>query len=152
MQKRSRKAPKRKKAAHQKANPREHRSEEAAFNTEPLMPTRLMSEEEKHELIRAHAAKRPSRRGLGIGYYTAIIMSCLVVAGGWLLTLDENFGLGKAGSPDPALQTVRESVDSFKNNAAVKLPEVKKDIEKAKTQIDAAQGLVNGTSTENHQE
>lgn len=159
MKKRSRKAPKRKKHGHaqhkKKSASHHHEAKESHFDTAPNMETRIMSEEEKRELIRAHAENRHGRKKLGLGYYTAICLSCVVVGSGWILTLEENFGLKAPVGDDPAIESIQDSVESFKRNAAIRIPEAKKDFEQAQTQIKAyqeEQTLTNSTSTDEHQE
>ncbi len=153
MTKRARKAPKRKTSATHKKRARKHHARKPAdtFNTAPEMQTRIITDDEKHELIRAHAETRQSHKSLGVGYYTAIVTCCLVVAGGWLMTLQENFGLKVATTPDPAVQTVKEGFASFKNTAAIRFPEVKKDFEETKEKLgnkeQVANGLVHGAAT-----
>lgn len=56
----------------------------------------MLTDEAKRELILAHAAARSkTARDWGIGYTVAIAASCLVVFGGWWLTLDRSLGVAK---------------------------------------------------------
>ena len=51
----------------------------------------VFSEDEKRELIMAHADARKGReQGMGLGHYIAIVAGCLLVVGGWWLTLERN--------------------------------------------------------------
>lgn len=156
MVKRTRKAPKRKAGGAHKKHANAHHTHEAdmSFDTAPLMETRILTEDEKHELIRAHAEERSTRKGFGMGYYTAIVMCCLVVGGGWIATLRWNFGLF-SNHQDPAIQTVQESIESFRNNAALRIPEAKKNIQETKELFgrgNAAQAEeINGATTSTKQ-
>ena len=61
---------------------------------------RLLSAEEKHELILAHAEHHRSRsQPWGAGYAVALVASCLVVALGWFTTLDTNLRSGISHEP-----------------------------------------------------
>lgn len=76
--------------------------------------SRILSHEEKHELIRAHADTRhKSPRGYGLGYYIAVAASCLVVATGWLMTLDRGLW-HPVREEDPAIQEIAETAKKLK--------------------------------------
>jgi hypothetical protein len=75
---------------------------------------RVLSGEEKYELIRAHAeARKAHPNKLGLGYYIAIAASCLVVASGWLYTLDRGLWIPPR-EPDPALQELEDTTAELK--------------------------------------
>jgi len=96
--------------------------------------SRILSHEEKHELIRAHADTRHKRpRGYGLGYYIAVAASCLVVATGWLMTLDR--GLWQpVREPNPAIQEITESAKKIKaeiDMTTTKLEQARKQFKNA---------------------
>lgn len=125
----NRKAPKRKSRAKEKGASRAHVLDAFVPSAEPQM--HLMSEDEKHQLIRAHAearADRPKRPGLG--YYVAVGMSCVVVGAGWLMTLDANYGLNRDKKPDAAVEAVKDGIQKFKQEAEVVVPAVTQDVER----------------------
>jgi hypothetical protein len=95
---------------------------------------RILSHEEKHELIRAHAATRHKRpRGYGLGYYVAVAASCLVVATGWMMTLDR--GLWEpVREPDPLMQEFTKNAEQLKTD----LDETNRKLEEARKQFQAA--------------
>ncbi len=152
MTKRTRKAPKRKASGTHKKRANTHHDHDEAVNFDmaPIMDTRILTDGEKHKLIRAHTETRSVRKGFGMGYYTAVIMCCLVVGGGWLATLQWNFGLF-AGHQDPAIQTVQESIESFRNNAALRIPEAEESFKEARAKLghqsEAQNGIVEGVSS-----
>jgi hypothetical protein len=85
-----------------------------AVAPETIPAPRVLSHEEKYELIRAHAEARKARPGrLGLGYYIAIAASCLVVASGWLYTLDRGLWIPPR-EPDPALQELHDTTLELK--------------------------------------
>lgn len=96
--------------------------------------SRILSHEEKHELIRAHADSRHKRpRGYGLGYYIAVAASCLVVATGWIMTLDRGLW-HPAKAPDPAIQELTESAGRIKteiDETAAKLDQARKQFKNA---------------------
>jgi hypothetical protein len=94
--------------------------------SEPV--SRVLSSEEKFELIRAHAQARQARPNrLGLGYYIAIAASCLVVATGWLYTLDRGLWV-PPHKPDPALQELEETTTKLKRQWDEARKEVKASI------------------------
>ena len=140
MKKRSRTAPKKKSHSPHKRKRKAHAHKHAEVDsrTAAHAPMRIMTNEEKHELIRAHSESRHSRpREFGIGYYIAVCVSFLVVGAGWLLTLDKNFGLGIPSNPDPAIEAVKDGVTSFKQDAAIRLPEVMAELEEVQEHFNA---------------
>lgn len=95
-----------------------------------------MSSEEKYELIRAHAEARKARPNrLGLGYYIAIAASCLVVASGWLYTLDRGLWIPPR-EPDPALQELQDTT-----------AELKRQWEEARREAKEAISTISSTST-----
>lgn len=95
---------------------------------------RILSHEEKHELIRAHAATRHKRpRGYGLGYYVAVAASCLVVATGWMMTLDRGLWEPVRG-PDPLMQEFTKNAEQLKAD----LDETNRKLEEARKQFQAA--------------
>ena len=105
-----------------------------AHHETPHDAPRILSHEEKHELIRAHAATRHKRpRGYGLGYYIAVAASCLVVATGWAMTLDR--GLWEpAKGPDPAIQELTDSAERIKQE----IDKTNEKIQNARKQLEAA--------------
>jgi hypothetical protein len=96
--------------------------------------SRILSHEEKHELIRAHAATRHKRpRGYGLGYYIAVAASCLVVATGWVMTLDR--GLWQpAREPDQAMEEFTRNAEKIKqeiDQTNIKLEQARKQFQAA---------------------
>ncbi|QQR60379.1 hypothetical protein IPH19_03100 [Candidatus Uhrbacteria bacterium] len=95
---------------------------------------RILSHEEKHELIRAHAATRHKRpRGYGLGYYIAVAASCLIVATGWVMTLDR--GLWQpAREPDQAMEEFTRNAEKIKqeiDQTNIKLEQARKQFQAA---------------------
>jgi hypothetical protein len=95
---------------------------------------RILSHEEKHELIRAHAATRHKRpRGYGLGYYIAVAASCLVVATGWVMTMDR--GLWKpAPEPDPIVNEITNKTEKLRQE----IDQTTRHLEAARKQFEAA--------------
>lgn len=57
-----------------------------------LLP-RMLTAEEKRELIHAHHHARKTRQkeqSWGVGYYVAVAASCLMVITGWVFTMEKN--------------------------------------------------------------
>lgn len=76
---------------------------------------RILSEEEKHQMILAHAAKHSAHpQGWGIGYSIAIMASCLVVVSGWWLTLDSNVRRSLPTTSDQTWNEVKTGVEELK--------------------------------------
>lgn len=90
--------------------PKRTHVQHAAEESSPV----ILSHEEKHELIRAHAdARRARPEKMGLGYYIAVAASCLVVVSGWIYTLDR--GLWTPPSkPDPTVQQLEDNVERLK--------------------------------------
>jgi len=103
--------------------------------------SRILSHEEKHELIRAHAATRHKRpRGYGLGYYIAVAASCLVVATGWILTLDR--GLWEpVRKPDPAMEEFTRNAEKIKQE----IDQTNIKLENARKQLQAATASTTNT-------
>src|SRR5574337_1583466 len=87
---------------------------QASVTTEDLRDEpRMMSEDEKRELILAHAAARANEKGpWGPGYFVAVVASCLVVATGWWMTLNANVRT-VPWPQDPLVQGVSQSAKQF---------------------------------------
>lgn len=74
----------------------------------------ILSQEEKHELIRAHAASRHARpEKMGLGYYVAVAASFLIVATGWVYTFDRGLW-NTPQAPDPAVQQLQDNAERLK--------------------------------------
>ncbi len=103
--------------------------------------SRILSHEEKHELIRAHAATRQKQpRGYGLGYYIAVAASCLVVATGWIMTLDR--GLWRpVKEPDPIVNEISDSAEKLKQQ----IDKTTQNLEEARKQFEAASKNVTTT-------
>ncbi len=116
------------------------RHAETATNHAIHDASRLISHEEKHELIRAHAATRRQRpQGYGLGYYIGVAASCLVVATGWLLTM--NHGIWQtAKQDDPISAELTQSAEQIRSA----IVDTNVRIENARKQFDQAK---NATST-----
>ena len=98
--------------------------------------SRIISHEEKHELIRAHAETRHKRpNGYGLGYYIAVAASCLVVATGWIMTLDR--GLWQpVREPDPLLTEFTQNAQKLKDEidqTSAKLDHARKQLQAVTT-------------------
>lgn len=96
--------------------------------------SRLISHEEKHELIRAHAETRHKRpNGYGLGYYIAVAASCLIVVTGWVMTLDR--GLWQpTRKPDPAIVEFTQNAQKLKDEidqTTTKLDQARKQFQAA---------------------
>ncbi len=106
---------------------------------------KILTADEKRELISAHAAARHGRpSGYGLGYYIAVGASCLVVMTGWWLTLDTTLHLG-GSLTDPIVEETKGEVDEFRASvddigAAVKedLDAAREAVEEARKKIEAA--------------
>ncbi len=77
---------------------------------------RMISSDEKRELILAHAEARSRRptQNWGMGYYIGIAASCLVVATGWWLTIGTSLRVRLPTEPDQAAQILKEQTDKLK--------------------------------------
>lgn len=76
----------------------------------------MTSEEEKRQLILAHASIRDTRPGLGFGGYIGIAASCLVIMTGWWLTLDRNLRTDLPFTANTGFDQVRNSIATFQQN------------------------------------
>lgn len=77
----------------------------------------MLTDEAKRDLILAHAAARSkTSRDWGIGYTVAIAASCLVVFGGWWLTLDRSLGVAK--HPDGFFQILSTTKQRLRDEGA----------------------------------
>ncbi len=112
----------------------------------------ILSEEEKHELIRAHAharqIKKPPVQHMA-GYYVAVAASCLMVMTGWWFTADKNIhqNIAPSGQPDVFIDSVQTRAGSIANQTSEELKRLKQIndaiIEEQKVQEQA----INSTST-----
>ena len=76
---------------------------------------RLLSADEKRELILAHAAARgPEPHPFGLGSYIGIIACCLFVVGGWWFTVGAHFRRTISLRKDPAAQLVTQEVQRLR--------------------------------------
>jgi len=95
---------------------------------------RILSQDEKHELIRAHAATRQKRpHGYKLGYYIAVAASCLVVVTSYALTV--NYRIAKPmPKPDPVYEEFVQNIEKFKQE----LDQTSEKVKNAKNQFQAA--------------
>jgi hypothetical protein len=137
MASRSRKAPKRKSHATNRKAPQPHPLD--VLESSALPKNQLISDAEKHELIRAHADSRAMKSlSPGLGYYVAVGISCVMVGAGWLMTLDANYGLHEETEPDSAVQAVKEGVTKFRQETEVVIPAMKENVERLTDEIQKA--------------
>lgn len=80
-------------------------------------PGRVLSPDEKRELILAHHAARTKRGkphpAWGWGYYVGIAASCLVILTGWWLTLGSSLRYQAQPSTESLTGIIKNSVDEF---------------------------------------
>ncbi len=111
--------------------PKRHSHSASSFTTQD---SRILSHEEKHELIRAHAQAREKRpNGYSLGYYIAVAASCLVVVTGWVMTLDH--GLWQpTREPDKAFVEFTQNAKKMQeeiDQSAQKIDSVRKQLKAA---------------------
>ena len=105
---------------------------------------RLMSPEEKRELILAHAAARSGGKAeWGLGSYLGIGTCCAAVAVGWWLTLGHQIVPNKPLQDDAVVQTLEQNVAKLKEEIAAPDSGLNKEdwnakIDALKKQYDAA--------------
>ncbi len=74
----------------------------------------IVTDDEKRQLILAHAAVREQRReNWGLGYYGAIAASCLVIITGWMLTLGSGLRSQIPNESDSILKTLRLNWEKY---------------------------------------
>lgn len=78
------------------------------------MDSSIVTDDEKRQLILAHAAAREGRpENWGLGYYVAVAASCLVVVTGWMLTLGSGIRSQIPSQPDSILKTLRINWEKY---------------------------------------
>lgn len=108
---------------------------------------RILSEEEKHELILAHAqARKNEPREFGLGYYIAVAASCLVVMTGWWLTLGTTISSGVPQQSDPAVEALKEATEQLQASFETQSKGVKGVVDDAGNSLQQAAKLA-ATST-----
>lgn len=115
---------------------------------------KVLSSDEKRELIHAHTEARQGRpSGYGLGYYIAVGASCLVVVSGWWLTLDTNLRWGADRAPDRLSEDISREAQEFREAFSEQAPDLKNELESAKRAIEQAKLVIeevkasNSTST-----
>ncbi|MFO0764775.1 MAG: hypothetical protein U0487_01890 [Patescibacteria group bacterium] len=109
----------------------------ARGNVFATLEPKILSAEEKHELIRAHTEARAGQdRGFHAGYIVAIAASTLMVMTGWLMSFGRGIWLTKPPVPDPAVETIQQTAT-----------EVRDDIKTFKTQVDGLKDQPTTTTT-----
>ncbi len=79
---------------------------------------RVLSSEEKRELILAHAEARTPTSSWGFGYVVGIAASCLVVVSGWWWTLGTNLRTDISSSPNPKTQELQATLEKWRSITA----------------------------------
>ena len=107
-------------------------------NVFDTLEPKILSPEEKHELIRAHAHARSGQdRGSQLGYLIAIVASVLMVATGWMMSFGRGIWLTQPYQSDPAIETIKETAQSVKSDVQLfqqKTQELKKSESSTTTQ------------------
>lgn len=86
-------------------------------NVFATLEPRILSAEEKHELIRAHAEARVGQdRGFHAGYIVAIAASTLMVMTGWLMSFGRGIWLTKPPVPDAAVETIQQTANAVRDD------------------------------------
>lgn len=117
---------------------RRAKAPKASGNVFATLEPKILSPEEKHELIRAHAAARDGQdRGFHLGYVIAVAASTLMIMTGWLMSFGRGIWLTKPPVPDAAVETIKQTADS-----------VRSDVETFKTQVDERKKQDQATSTQ----
>lgn len=89
----------------------------ARGNVFDALEPKILTPEEKHELIRAHASARANQdRGPHLGYVIAIAASTLMVTTGWLLSFGRGIWLTQPSTSDAAIETIRYTAESVKSD------------------------------------
>lgn len=95
---------------------------------------RIVSEDEKYELIRAHAASRQKRpHGYKLGYYIAVAASCLVVVTSYALTTDRVM-IKPVQKQDPTYEVLVQNIEKLKteiDQSAERIKNARKQFETA---------------------
>ena len=110
---------------------------------EPVM----LTDEAKRELILAHAAARSkTSRDWGIGYTVAIAASCVIVFGGWWLTLDRSLGVAK--HPDGFLQILSNTIQIIRDEGVPQATRAAQALEAAAQAINQPSPTTTTSTTE----
>lgn len=105
---------------------------------------RLISSDEKRELILAHASSRQARpSNYSIGYYLAVAVSALFVVSGWWLTLGPSLARSVPKGPDSLAESVSKEWGIFRQKAAT----IKLDNEPSQAALVEAQRQIQNAST-----
>lgn len=109
---------------------------------------RMISSDEKRELILAHAQARTSPgHGWGLGYYVAIAASCLVVVTGWWMTAGINLRTGVAPR-DQLLEGLSQNLHGPSSLlSATGTSVIKSDVDAIKQQLQVKSDASNAPSS-----
>ena len=78
----------------------------------------MLNDEEKRELILAHAAARAHEpREWGIGYAVGLLATILIVVTGWVLTFERNLRVQLPTTQDSLVSGTKERVETILQNA-----------------------------------
>jgi hypothetical protein len=123
--------------------------EEALITPQDQQERSVLSHEEKHQLILAHAARHAAHgQGWGIGYSIAILASCLVVVSGWWITLDTNMRRSINPSSDQTwesmsseLSKIEQVWEEAKDTGEARVGTLLQRLQEAQNEVRAAEGL-----------
>lgn len=74
----------------------------------------IVTNDEKRQLILAHAAARAGRsQPWGLGYYVAVAASCLIIVTGWTLTVKSGLRSQIPSQSDSILTTLRVNWEKY---------------------------------------
>ncbi len=108
--------------------------------------SRVLSSEEKRELILAHHAARKKNGkphpAWGFGYYVGIAASCLVIVTGWWATLSGSLNYEAQSSDEGVIQTIKNGINEFRSTwrsgAGRSANEVRNTVDAAKEEYQQA--------------
>lgn len=93
---------------------------------------RILSEEEKHQLILAHArARKPVDPGQRVSLWVGVALCLLFIVGGWWFTLKSGISRTMAGPPDPTLTQSAELTSDFLKGSAEQTEETGNTLQEA---------------------
>ncbi len=115
---------------HRSHPPKRHRSKE-----DPV--PRMLSSEEKRELILAHAEARTPTSSWGFGYVVGIAASCLVVVSGWWWTLGTNLRTDISLSSNARTQELQTTLEKWKSITASSTSGAASDQAEVKARVEA---------------
>ncbi len=99
---------------------RRAKAPKARGNVFEALEPKILSPEEKRELIKAHAEARIGQdRGFSIGYVIAIAASTLMIGTGWMMSFGRGIWLSKPPAPDAAIETIKETAESVRTDVTL---------------------------------